>query len=328
MSTIIPPVSTAFLPGYIFQDNGNNENDIKRTSMWLHYRRNELMPPYAEHYAGTLLRILFAAVILVFFPLSSPSAADSTSRMCRVSFPTVPEDAVFYFNGLEKKPDSDGEVFIEPGPALIEIKRGSAMAYSAIFVLDSAEKKVIPFDCTENCALLHVTTDPDGATISMNGVILGTSPYLNGFIPSGSCSFMVTYPGRIPVIRRVELSTDSVQYFSFKMEYTQALKDSITAVRRALKQKRQLISGLSFGGTALIMIAAGAYYDHKAYQYLIKADHASGNYDMAASDAACDDARDNYKAFRGKAKRPILYRNLLYGTAGAAVLGFYLSFIF
>lgn len=286
------------------------------------------MPQHAENTAGIVLRIFFATMVSVFFSGSSLSAADSTSRMCTVSFPTAPEDIIFYFNGLEKKPDSDGNIFIEPGQVLIEIKRRSAMVYSAVFNLDSAETKVIPFDCTENCALLHITTIPDGATISMDGVILGISPYLNGFVHSGSSSFMVTYPGRIPVIRRVELSTDSVQFFSFQMESTQVFKDSITAARRSLKQRRQLISGSLFGGTALMMIAGGAYYDLKAYRYLSKANRFSGKYDWATSDSECDDTRADYKALREQAKRPILYRNLLYGTAGAAVLGLYLSFIF
>ena len=266
--------------------------------------------------------------IVLFLLILSLHAQDTTTAKASVTFPTLPDNVTIFVNGLEKNPNASGTIFTDPGPVLVEIKRKKAMAYSSIFILDSAENRKIPFSCTEGCVLLHITTEPNGATISMDGVILGTSPYLNGFIPPGSCSFMVTHPGRIPVIRRVELATDSVQYFSFPMEYTQAVKDSLTAARRALKQKRQKINASLFGTAALGLLAAGGYYDQKAYNYLMQADRASSRYDMAETQKACDDARKTYQSYRDKARRPIDYRNILYSAAGVCIIGLYLSFVF
>jgi hypothetical protein len=57
---------------------------------------------------------------------------------------------------------------------------------------------------------------------------------MNRFVKPAATPIMATCPGYIPVIRRIDVRADSAQLFSYVMEQTQMLRDSIFAVRKAL----------------------------------------------------------------------------------------------
>jgi hypothetical protein len=282
------------------------------------------------HFRGSTLKKHLTYIVPFFFTLLFPisQCLSETGGTSQLTIQNFPDSTEFFLNGLSIQPDENGNVSVEPGPVLLEIKQRRVVVYSALFSIDSSEQKTISLDCTGDCALLHVTTEPTGATLSMNGEILGITPYLNRFLNPGSYSIMATYPGHIPIIRRIELTRNSSQIFSYKMEQTQAVKDSISAVKRAIRRKRQLIQGTLFGGAGVAMAAAGAYYDLKAYKYLQKAQDAADNYESARNNSDCQLYKNVYKSNRENAEKPILYRNILYSVAGACLAGFYLSFVF
>ncbi|MBN1577009.1 MAG: PEGA domain-containing protein [Chitinispirillaceae bacterium] len=269
--------------------------------------------------------LLTVMVPAVFSGGFHPAAAPGDGRLV---IRNIPDSTEIFVNGLSRVPDGNGVVPIAPGPLLLEIKRQHVVVYSTFFAVDSSAQKTIPIECIDDCALLHVMTEPPGATLSMNGTVLGTTPYLNRFIKPGSYSIMATYPGYIPVIRRVELSADSSPLFSFQMELTLAVKDSIATAKRAFHRRRQAIQSAVFGGAGIAMAAAGAWFDTKAIRYLDAAQDNSKTYTDAKSNDECRRAKDAYQDNRDNAKKPMVYRNLLYGAAGACVIGFYLSFVF
>ncbi len=246
----------------------------------------------------------------------------------RLIIKNLPDSIEISVNGLSRKPDMQGIIPISPGALLIELKQHRVVVYSSLFSVDSLEEKTIVLECTTGCALLHVITEPNGATLSMNGTILGCTPYLNRFLNPGSYSIMATYPGRIPVVRRIEISADSSQIFSYEMDLTQSVKDSIAAVKRALRHTRQVIQSSVLGGLGIAMAVAGAYCDREAYGYLVKADKASKAYDVARSDEECRIQKNLYVTNRDQAKKPIRYRNILYGASGVFLIGFYCTFVF
>ena len=261
--------------------------------------------------------------------LSIAGYCDSTDTGTgRIILPSVPDSAVFYLNGLEKTPDARGGFTVHAGIVLFEIKQRQVVVFSSLFELNTTDPHIIPVYCTEDCALLHVNTEPAGAIMSINGTIVGTTPFLDRFMPSGEVSIMITKPGYIPVIRRLELTTDSSSVYSFELEQTQAVKDSVAAVRRALRRKRRLVRCSLFSGAGCVALAAGAYFDFKAYQHLEKAEKASDAYDAARSEAASLEAKKTYISQRNQAERPILYRSILYGVAGVCLAGFYVSIVF
>ena len=266
---------------------------------------------------------------LLFFLFCVAGYTDSTDTATgRVILSAVPDSAVFYLNGLEKKPDAKGGFTAPAGTVLFEIKQQRVVVFSSLFELNTTDPHTIPVYCTSDCALLHVNTEPAGAIVSINGTIVGTTPFLDRFMTPGGVSIMITKPGYIPVIRRLELKTDSSVVYSFELEQTQAVKDSVAAVKRALHRKRQLVQCSLFGGVGCIALAAGGYFDYKAYQHLQEAEKASEAYDAARSQAACSDAKKTYTSSRNQAERPILYRNVLYGVVGACLAGFYMSIVF
>jgi hypothetical protein len=264
---------------------------------------------------------LFSFYIIFYY--RSGTAGDG-----RVVLQNLPDSTEISVNGLSRLPDSNDVITVSPGPILLEIKRQKVVVYSTLFMVDSSETKTIPFECMSDCALLHVMTEPTGATLSMNGTVLGTTPYLNRFLNPGSYSIMATYPGYIPVIRRVELSADLSPVFSYQMEMTLAMKDSIASVKRALHRKRQIIQSTLCGTAGIAMAAAGAWFDWKAVGFLDKAHQNYQEYLKAGSNDDCQQAKKAYLKNRDNARKPILYRNILYGVAGGCLIGFYLSFVF
>lgn len=239
-----------------------------------------------------------------------------------------PADISIYVNGLTRQPDDTGGISVTPGPVLFEIKLQRVVVFSTLFMVDSSEEKTVFFNCTSDCALLHVNTEPQGATLSMNGIILGTTPYMNRFISPGEYSLMATSPGRIPVVRRLGLSLDSSEVFTFIMEPTRAVRDSIAAVKRALRVKRQVIQCVGFGGLGIGFAAAGAWFDHDALRHLENAKVASESYNLARTDPACQDYKAQYLNEREQADKPIMYRNILYAATGVCLVGFFVAFVF
>ena len=268
-----------------------------------------------------LLNTLFGLFLVLLY--CSATAGDG-----RVILQNLPDSTEISVNGLSRLPDSSGVITVSPGPILLEIKRQKVVVYSTLFMIDSSEEKTIPLECVNNCGLLHVMTEPTGATLSMNGAILGTTPYLNRFLKPGSYSIMATYPGYVPIIRRVVLSADSSQVFSYQMEMSLAMKDSIASVKRALHHKRQIIQSTLCGAAGIAMVAAGAWFDWKAVGFLDKAEENAKAYNAAVNSNDCQQAKKAYYSNRDNARRPILYRNILYGAAGVCLIGFYVSFVF
>ena len=269
----------------------------------------------------------YLLAVFVLFLWSPKAFADSTGTG-RVTLTSLPDSARFYINGLERTPDENNGFDVPAGPVLFEIKQRRVVVFSTFFLLTATEEQKIPIDCAGTCALLHVRTEPPGAVLSINGTIVGTTPFLDRFIRPGELSIMVTRPGYIPVIRRSSLSTDSSEVQHFELEHTQGVKDSLAAVKRELRRKRQILQCSLFGGFGCLALIAGGYFDHKAYRHLEEAQKASDAYDAARSDAACQAARKEYASEREQAERPILYRNAFYGVVGACLTGFYLSIVF
>ncbi len=268
-------------------------------------------------------------LLLLFFP--SVASTDSSAAVAdtgRVTLTALPDSAVFYINGLEQVPDERGGFTVDAGPVLFEIKQRRVVVFSTFFLLKSTEEQIIPVECIGKCALLHVNTEPAGAVLSINGTLVGTTPFLDRFMNPGDVSIMITRPGYIPVIRRLNLSIDSSKVHSFTLEQTQAVKDSLAAVKRAMRHKRQVIQSTLFGGVGCVALIAGGYFDYRAYQHLEDAQRASEAYDAARSNAECQAAKRQYLSNREQAERPILYRNALFGVVGACLAGFYLSLVF
>lgn len=272
-----------------------------------------------------LTHLFCAAVFLAV--LATPSGAASELPATRIVIQNSPDEAEFSVNGVPVKQDEYGVIPVVPGPVLLEAKRKRTVMYSAFFMLDSNEVKTITFNCSEECALLHLVSEPEGAVLSMDGEILGMTPYLNRFIKPGSYSIMITAPGYIPVIRRIDLTLTS-EMQSYVMEQTQAVRDSLAAAKEALRRGRQQTMGILFGIAGIGFAAGGAYHDWRAYGFVKEMRRVADAYDASLTRQECEKNRQEYERQRELAKKPILYRNILYGTSAAFFTGLFLRFLF
>lgn len=267
------------------------------------------------------------AGIVVLFTMKVVGAVDSLFLPC-ISLKNYPVNVEFYINGLSSKPDAYGSMHVPAGNTLLEIKKNKVVVYSAQFHVDSGENKTITFNCSEECALLYVVTEPAGALLSMNGNILGSTPYMNRFIKPGSYSIMVTSPGYMPIVRRIDLTMQSEIEF-YCMEQTKAIRDSLAMAQKSLYRKQQIRNGALFGITGIGFTVVGAYYDWRAFTYLEKMGEASDAYDRATDNYSERDRQKKiYCLNRAKAREQIFYRNIFYGASGVCLTGFTLSLLF
>jgi len=269
----------------------------------------------------------FALIVMIITITALPSLSSDTLSSSKIIFENIPTNVEFFVNGLQSFPDEYNVLPVAPGNTLLEIKRERVVVYSAFFTIDPNEQKTISFSCDENCALLYVVTEPPGATLSMNGIILGYTPYMNRFIRPGSYSIMATLPGFVPVIRRINLSpTSDIELY--KMEMSQVAKDSLEAAKRALQEKRQVKIAALCAVFGIGMVSAGAYYDWRAYTFLKDVKKAEDAYDNASTYAECQKQKEIYYAQRENMKKPLLYRDVFYGTAAASFIACFFSLVF
>lgn len=263
-------------------------------------------------------------ILFIFFSMTL-AASVGTAKFKIVN---APEDCNILINGLEVEKDSAGWYNVAYGPLLVEIKRERQLLFSALYSLDSAEKKVITFNCKEKCASLTLKTDPVGALFSMNGEVMGTTPYVSSFFMPDTYSIMVSLPAHVPVIERVVLIADTPKILEYHLELTMAAKDSLMAVKEAIKKRRRIITSSLFGGIALISGTIGAYFDLKASEYLRKATDEAQAYDNSTKDNDCNLHKELYFVNKREAEKLVKNRNIFYGITGCFVAGFYISMFF
>lgn len=281
-------------------------------------------------FAGACMKCcLFGAIVAaggsIFLPRCVEAAGAEPSK---VILENIPSGVEIIVNGLNRQPDFGGMLKVDPGPVLLELRQNRVVVYSSFFKLEPKTEKRITFNCDTGCALLHIVTEPPGAQLSMSGTILGLTPYLNRFVKPGNYSIMATSPGYIPVIRRIDVRADSVQLFSYVMEQTQMLKDSIFAARKALRRKQQGVRSLLLGTAGVAFAVSGVIFETKAYRNLENAQKASKAYETSRTDIECQRNKAEYRHYRELAEKPILYRNVFYGASGVCLAGFFLNFIF
>jgi len=280
-----------------------------------------------ENSVGTKVFVCFTFLLAYLLCFSVQTARADTLPKARIVLESKLEGVEYYTNGLQCFTDEQGGIDVAAGHVLFEIKKNRVVVYSAFFPLEPNQVKTIFTNCTEGCALLHVITDPPGATLSMDGAILGLTPYMNRFLHPGSYSIMATISGYVPVIRRVNLTMES-GVESYTMEVSQAVKDSLEAARKFIRQQRQAKIARGFAVIGIGVAVAGAYYDWKAYTYLKEAEKAIVAYDEATTFSECEKQKGVYYAQRENMQKPLTFRNICYATAAAAFAGVYISLIF
>lgn len=272
-----------------------------------------------------LLRLIKINILIFTFFVMSGATSLETAKFKIVN---APENCNVLINGLQPHKDSGGWYRVPHGPLLVEIKRNDTLLFSALYTLDSAEEKIVTFNCKENCASFTIKTEPIGALFSMNGEIMGTTPYISSFFAPDTYSLMVTLPMHVPIIKRVVLRADSPTVLNYQLELTQAAKDSLFAIKESLKKRQRIITSSVFGGIALIAGGIGAYFDLKASEYLRKATKEAEAYDNAKSEIECNIHKELYFVNKREAEKEIKSRNIFYVISGAFVAGFYISMFF
>ncbi len=249
-----------------------------------------------------------------------------TESDARLKIGNLPDSAVLIVNNNRLREDILGNYRVAPGPASVQIEYRGTIKYSNFFMIKEGEEKSIKLDCVNQCASLDVVTDPLGASVYVNGVFTGMTPFFNSFLKPGDYSLRLTLPNYQSIYRSVTLKTQEPMLMTLNLELTPGYQDSLAVVKIGHKKFRQSAQKILFGSLFSILGAGGIYFDASARQKMEKARENADAYDKASSNFNA--YREEYYSNRTSAQKDMGTRNILYITASACLIGFSLSFVF
>jgi hypothetical protein len=223
-------------------------------------------------------------------------------------------------------PDSGGLLEVPPGMNTVQIESRGAVRYATSFFLKKGEEQIIQLDCPEKCASLDIVTEPFGASVEIDGVYEGMTPYVNGFLNPGAYTLTITYVGYEPISENVFISPDKPSLLTYSMKPDSAYQASVLVMKNERKKTRQFAQKVLFGGVMALLSCGAVYCDLNARHKLSLADENAAHYNVARSNF--NSYRDEYYGNRESARKALGTRDMLYAAAGACLFGFSFSFFF
>ncbi len=195
---------------------------------------------------------------------------------------------------------------------------------------------------------LAVTTTPSSANLFINSKKTGVTPYHNEMLEPGTYRIRIdksTYNG---LKDTVTVNKGKIVECTYNLFHTQAFIDSVNETKRSAlatknrkieedkkqqeirkKQKKkrgQLIRKIVFGTLGGGLVAGGIVMNTKVSEKMEDSRQVYDDY--MSTETNFSKYRPLYDAAQKKAEEYRLYRNILYGSAGAMGFGFFLSFFF
>lgn len=196
-------------------------------------------------------------------------------------------------------------------------------------VVDDLEKEV-QADYMGKMSIAAKTSDADSlsAFLSVNGKDLGVVPFTTDFLYPGTYELKLTKPTFESVIKQIDLKAGDNLKLNYTMSLSKAYTDSLAAIAKKEKKKKQWVRRAIFGSVAAGFLGSGLYFDKKcvdADERVVAAKTAYTNAPVGSDFMTLrnniNTAEDTYKGYKTK-------RGLSYGAAGTFTLALVISIPF
>jgi hypothetical protein len=160
-------------------------------------------------------------------------------------------------------------------------------------------------------AILNVSTSPQGARLSLNGKVMGTTPYNNTHINPGIYTLRLELDGFAPKEESIVLNATS------PLELSYALKEQEGKVSQAGKKRKKRIRRIVFGAAAIVAAGAGVGFNQlgeKEYK----------DYSDLPASTPPEQFDESWK----KVDRDVTMRNGAYILSALCAVGFAISIAF
>jgi hypothetical protein len=241
---------------------------------------------------------------------------------------SVPDSAKLFLNNRFAGKTPYENLSMLPGQYLAKL---TAPRYedweSEPFNLSRGEIKNLSADLVYKFSVLSLQSNPSGATVILNKVKTGTTPYRNDSLLPGGYALRLELPGYGPIQETIEMAKNHRDTLSFTL-YTKGFLDSSNVQKRELKNRKKLGWQIVFGILTAAAGATGVYLNGDVKKDLSNEKNSYSAYSTARLQSDIDLAYTEYSDKVKKTDAAMLRRNIAYGAAGAFGFVLALTFLF
>lgn len=175
---------------------------------------------------------------------------------------------------------------------------------------------------------LDIKTIPEGASFNINDKKVGVTNYYNDRFVPGKYKMDLVLDNYEIISQEVIVEKEKTINLEFKLERTEAYKDSVKNATKKQRRKRLLVRQLIFGGLTLASGGLGLYFNKEADDSKTDESAAKQAYLNAGVNSSFDQLYKEYEGHHADVNENIKKRNIFYGIAGGFGLCFTISLAF
>jgi hypothetical protein len=150
-------------------------------------------------------------------------SGNQKSKVAALIINTTPTEADVYFGGIKVGKTPYQKMRLKPGQQLkVTLKHPDMYDKNLVMILKGGFNEVGPIKLNSKYGSLTVNSTPQGASVFLAGTKVGTTPYLNNHILSGSYLISIDYPFYFSEENRqfkIQAEKQTTKHFSLKPNF-------------------------------------------------------------------------------------------------------------
>lgn len=182
---------------------------------------------------------------------------------------------------------------------------------------------------------LSVNTEPQGATVRLDKVEKGLTPYTDSDIEVGTHALVIKMRHYTPIEKSIRISAGEICAEHFKLKHTKSYLDSLkfsgkekkgaeTSFSTKKKVWPKVVFGVISAASGAVGLAMNVLAQEKIDEYMAIED----DYENSNSNANYDEYNQKYTAAYNETDEKMKIRNICYIAAGVGLVCFGVSFAF
>jgi hypothetical protein len=230
-----------------------------------------------------------------------------------------PESAVITINGKTAEKNSENRMTISAGDVAVHVEAVGCNVYDTNLALAKDESKTLTICLQSVFSTLKISSTPSEATVWINNVSVGKTPYVNRLILPGSISLKLEKPTFSSITENQFLVKGQTYEKNYALIHSKAFLDSLASIKRLAYKKRQWVRRTILCVFASGFTGSGYFFNSKADDGLARMGNIQTTYREASTDFAT--YKTSFDQERKQVNRYEVTRNVMYILGGACALG-------
>ena len=246
-----------------------------------------------------------------------------------VSVVAEPDYAHIYINGDYVGEGIVDNYSVKAGDVEISIEAPEYATYKTSETIEMGENKIIEKKLDYLFGSVEVTSHPDTASLFLNDVETGITPYTHTRLRTGKYKLTLIKNNYTGITEDVFIKPNEVLKREYTLKFSKAYRDSLRRERWLAHGARGLRRVL-FSALGTVCGAAGYYFESKLSKNIENYTFWKNEYDEATGMDAkrFEEIKKNYYQEYNQARTNWLNRNMFISVAGMCGAGFFISIFF